>query len=107
MRVFFRVVQTDPPTLDDFRSYLALGKPLLHQTPRRLRAWSGVSVYDTEGAARAKARDFGLGPYLAELHVPADASVEAEGPGQLGHFNLFGEPEALLRLVVSVRPIAR
>jgi hypothetical protein len=105
VRIFYRVVKTNPPTRDDFRSYLALGKPLLNPTPRRLRAWAGVSVYDTEVTASAKAQDFNLGPFVAELNVPDDAPIEAEGPGQSGHYNLYGDPDDLLQFVVSVRRI--
>ena len=106
MRVFYRVVRTNPPTRDDFKSYLALGKlPGPNPTPRRLRAWAGVSVYDTEAVARAKASDYDLGPYVAELHIPEEAPIQAEGPGQSGHYNLYGEPEDLLRFVVSVKRV--
>jgi hypothetical protein len=106
VRVFYRVLRTNPPTRDDFKSYLALGRPPgPNPTPRRLRAWAGVSVYDTAAVAHAKARDYNLGSFVAELHIPEDAPVQAEGPGQSGHVNLYAEPDELLRFVVFVRRV--
>jgi hypothetical protein len=50
-RDFYRILEGPVPTLRDFTSFQALGRPLRRQTPELLRRWSGISVYETEDQA--------------------------------------------------------
>jgi len=106
---FYRVVRSDPPTLRDFQSYTALGKPLLRSKPTlvELAAWAAVSTYVTEDAARNRAelnaaRGLPIGHFIAKL-VIAEASPIKIGRinEQTGHCGLTGEPSDLLAAVVS------
>jgi hypothetical protein len=103
----FRVVKSNPPTEDDFLSFQALGIPLRRQTTKGLRLWSGLSVYRArEQAADLGARSPHLGRFVAEVRLPLDGSFRLElDNGKDGHCTIWGEPEALLALVVSVWPI--
>lgn len=103
VRVFYRIVQTDPPELTDFMSNAAKGKRPRRSTPAVLRLWDGISVYDTLRQARITAQTFPhLGRHIAILHVPDDGSVQFEqtlDPAK-GHYTLWGTP-ALLRSFVT------
>jgi len=43
--ILWRIVATNPPTLEDFRSHQDRGIELRRPTPDALRLWEGVSVY--------------------------------------------------------------
>ena len=105
VRVFYRIVQTDPPELSDFLSNAAKGKRPRRPTPGVLRLWDGISVYDTLRQARITARTFPhLGRHIAILHVPDDGSVQFEQtlePAK-GHFTLWGAPNVLLACVAGM-----
>lgn len=105
-RVFYRVVQANPPTLEDFTSHVALGKAPMSADPVRRRMAEGLSVYATFRQARRNARSFpGHGGFIAELVLPDDTPVTVERTGhQPGHHTIWGDPAALLRTVVSVVP---
>ncbi len=105
-RRFYRIVKSDPATVEDFFSYKALGIPA-PRDPQRLALWDGISVYATEAQARGPARRIpALGGYIAEVELPDDPGlrVERTGPGR-GHHTVWGEPSALLDRVVAVRPV--
>jgi len=72
-RSFFRVVSSNPPTLDDFLSHRARGIPL--RNPDEEDMWEGVSVQATEPQARRRARLPGFGRYIAELVIPEDGTI--------------------------------
>lgn len=116
MQAFFRIVQTRPPTVDDFRSYRELGMPLLRDTPISRRRWEGISVYETFEQAAKQARDlrYKFGAFTAELAIPDDDPSITLEPGrpQSGHRTLHVAPleqqaERLLALVVAVNPVER
>jgi hypothetical protein len=103
-RVFYRVVESNPPTLWDFTSNQAKGLTLQHPTPQTLRWWAGVSIHDTEARARSLARQRpSLGQFIAQLRIPDDGSIPYERTGtRRGHHTVWGEPAALLARVVAV-----
>lgn len=104
-RVFYRIVRTDPPTLDDFISNFARGRPL-PDDPEDIRLWDGLSVYSTAAQARRQRRRSPiLGRYIAVLRVPLDGTVRIERTRGEGHHTLWGDPDALLSLVVAVEPL--
>jgi hypothetical protein len=103
-RTFYRIVKSDPPTVEDFLSYKALGVPA-PRDPQRLALWDGISVYATEAQARSLVRHVpALGGYVAQLIVPDDLGlrIERTGPGR-GHHTIWADPALLLTTVGTVR----
>jgi hypothetical protein len=109
-RVFYRIVQTDPPTLRDFMSYEALEIPPRRPLPSSDRdRWRGVSHYASFAAAESAARARpGLGAFIAAVHIPTDGSVRIRQTGRdLDHFTVWAEADRLLGWVVSVTAVLR
>jgi hypothetical protein len=107
-RVFYHMVATDPPTVDDFRSNHAKGRvPRRPLTAEEQDLWEGISAYETWSLARRKAgASPWLGEYIAELHIPARSAIRARRTTtSRGHWTLWGDPEDLLGCVVSVAPM--
>lgn len=106
-RTFYRIVLTDPPSLDDMRSYDARGIKPRRDDPETLRLIRGISVYNTEQQARNTATDFPwLGRYIAELRIPHDAPVTIERTTSTrGHYTVWGDAHAILGLVAQVRSV--
>lgn len=103
--ILYRIVEHNPPTQDDMRSYQELGISLRVNTPDALRRSSGISLFDTLQRARA----FAAGPpwhgagFIAELRIPAGAPVTVERTGrQRGHHTLWGAPDAILSYITRV-----
>jgi len=104
-RTFFRIVRTDPPTVDDFTSAAARGRRITAGLPEALhRLWDGISVYATVAQAQRKARRSPmLGAHVAELLVEEVGPIRFERTTrEAGHFTLWGGPTTLLQSVVSV-----
>jgi hypothetical protein len=102
----YRVVKSDPPAVRDFLSFQALGIPLRRQTAKGLRLWNGLSVYrEREQATALATQSPHLGRFVAELRIRTDDWRLELDNGKDGHCTIWGEPEALLTLVVSVSPI--
>lgn len=102
--VLYRVVHSDPATLRDFTSNLALGFPLRTDTVEARRLWSGISVFDSETRARRVALRYPtLGSFIAVLHVPETAAMQIERTTTTrGHYTLWGEPADLLACVIQI-----
>jgi hypothetical protein len=103
-RTFFRIVRHRPPTLDDFMSHKALGRPL--RDPTMVREWAdGISVYDSldYAVARVRVARFRLGRFVVPMTVsPGDAQVAfAQKGNDPRHYTLYGPPEALLARVTG------
>lgn len=106
LRILYRAVQTDPPSLLDFTSNAAQGRPLFEPTPENHRLWTGLSCWATAAQARRNARRFRRqGDYIATIAVEAGAPIQVEKSRGPGHHTLWGPPEALLARVVSVEPL--
>jgi hypothetical protein len=74
--VCYRITKTSVPTLEDFKSYLTLGRKLKRTDPESLRAAAGLSVFETEEQARANARKWPkIGAYIARLEISDDAPI--------------------------------
>lgn len=102
-RTFYRIVQSNPPTLADFTSYQGQGKPLLDDEPEKVMMWSGISVWNTEIQARNKARDLPwLGQYIATVVLSASDLIAYQKTNGRGHFTLWGDPQAILDCVTTV-----
>jgi hypothetical protein len=107
-RTFYRILEGSLPTLRDFTSFQALGRPLRRQTPELLRRWSGISVYETEEQARSTALwRPSIGRYIAAVRIEHDAPIELEQTGDpdSGHYTLWGEPSEFVVRIVSIVPV--
>lgn len=105
--VLYRLVEHDPPTLDDMRSYHELGIPLRVRTAETVRQASGISLYNTEQQARNQAGRLQRPEhrFIAELQIPANAPVTIERTGRRGHYTLWESPDVILGFVTRVVPI--
>ena len=104
MPTFYRVVLTNPPTEEDFRSHKERGIALRRDTPELRRSWEGVSVYDTEEKAREVMQRFPrIGTFIAELSIEESGPVRFEQTtDDPNHYDLWGEPQVMMAAVVRV-----
>jgi hypothetical protein len=103
---YFRIVETNPPTLWDFMSMEERGKELQFQTPLALRLWTGLSVFEEIAQAHAQRERYPyLGDYIAELEIPTDRypEIRCERTTRTpGHWTLWGDANELLACVTMV-----
>lgn len=101
-----RVVRTNPPTVDDMRSYEALGIPLRRTDAESLRLARGVSLFDSLERARHQAlRKPWLGnAFIAEMAMPIDR-FQIEKTAGHGHYTAWGDPDAMLDCVRRVERV--
>ena len=108
MAIFFRLVRTDPPTLDDFRSHAALGDvpPHVKTGPQR-EPYRRLSLWATLPKARACARRTRHRyAYVAVLDVPSTAPVAQRGRDP-DHYEIHehdAPPEVMRTWMVRVLP---
>jgi hypothetical protein len=101
---FYRLVRSNPTTLDDFKSQKAKGIPMARPDPEVELLWDGISVYATETQARNQARAKPwLGAYIAELVISESDPItfRRTGTGR-GHHTLWGDPAVLRARVVHI-----
>ncbi len=105
----YRLVWTDPPTPRDFVSNAAIGRPLPPDAgAETVRLWDGLSSYDRESRARARGKGMPWlgGAFIAELDIPAQATIRVERTTKSkGHYTIWGDPLILLGCVARVVPI--
>lgn len=92
-RRFYRIVRSNPTTLDDYTSNRAKGIPMARPDPEVELLWDGISVYATEAQARNQARAKPwLGAYIAELVISVEDPItfRRSGAGR-GHHTLWGD----------------
>ena len=101
---FYRVVRSNWPTLDDFTSNTAKGKPMARPDPEIALLWDGISVNATETQARNRATaQPNLGTYIAELVITEGDPITVRRTGNFrGHHTLWGDPADLLARVTRV-----
>lgn len=100
-REFFRIVRGKEPTLEDFRSLRAQGRPLRNRTYER--EWAeGISVFDDFDRACEVARTYGFRPgaYVVRIMVPDDGTVKFKQTfDDEHHYTIYAEPERVFALV--------
>ena len=104
-RTFYRLVESDPPTLRDFTSQEALGvSPRRRLSDQERDRWRGVSHCDSRAAAHKRgSQSPWLGQYVAEVHVPLGLGVRLTQTGrEPSHWTLWAAPADLLSWVVLV-----
>ncbi len=104
-RTFYRIVQNNPPTREDFIPHPPRSMP---RNPEKARLFSGLSFYDDfEFALRTAKEHPRLGAYIAEVVVQDDGLIQYERTTQSeGHCTLWGNPTDFLRCVIAVTFIA-
>lgn len=104
-RRFYRIVERNPPTREDF-----IPKPprSMPRNPEKARLFSGLSFYDSFELALRTAREHPrLGAYIVAVVVEDDGLIQYERTTQsAGHYTLWGNPDDLLRCVIAVTFIA-
>lgn len=88
-----------------FQSNVAKGQRLPPDASEDVHhRWDGLSMFSDRLLLAALARTRpGMGAFIAELHIPADAAVSIEPfPNNPHHFTVRGDAEVLLGLVVAV-----
>lgn len=104
--IFYRIVKNDPPSLTDFTSSAALGRPVARENPEVVRLHSGISVFATLRQATNHSRQWPvLGEFIATLDIPLGSRILAERTThRRGHHTLWGSPNDLLAHVIAVAP---
>ncbi len=92
-----RIVKRCPPTLEDFESYEALGRPY---DRRDFFKGVGVSMHLSRDRAVTIARRYGHGRGVAALDL-REAPVAWAPTGAPGHVTVWAPPELLLRSVLQ------
>ena len=109
----YRIVATNPPTLEDFKSHLELGKVPRSGDAQAERLASGISAFQTVAQARRAARRFPmLGGFIAELMIPEELTMP-EGRliirrtgHQQGHLTIWNsQPDVLMGTMTAVRSV--
>ena len=95
--LLYRIVLRCPPTLDDFCSYEAVGRPYDRRDYFR---GLGVSMYTSRRRAIVVARRFDLGRGVASLELRA-AAIAWTRTGGPAHVTVWAPPELLFRAVVQ------
>lgn len=105
-RVFYRIVRTNTPTIDDMKSHVELGIPLRRTDAEDLRMASGISLFDSIEQARSQARRKPwLGnAFIAELELPLD-HIRVEKTAGAGHYTAWGDPGDMLGYVRRVERV--
>ena len=99
---FYRILRSDRPTLDDFKSARELGKPLVR---RYVREWAeSISVHDDLDHSKTHARDnrLRIGRHVVKLIVPDDGSIElAQTTRDPHHFSIYASAETIFSFVAG------
>jgi hypothetical protein len=109
IRTFYRIVWSDPPTLDDVRSHVERNLAIHVNDSEIRRLATGISVFRTVSQARKTARKrppwLGRG-FIAQVTIPADADVRIERTTKTaGHYTLWAEPNDILRWIDHIEPV--
>jgi len=108
-RIVYRIVLTNPPSAEDFKSYQELGKTAHRTNSDTERMMSGLSVYLSLGYARRMGKRFPWkgNCFVAELELSDDRDFTLEQTGENPkHYTLWCSGDvalASLRRVVSVK----
>lgn len=100
-RSFFYLVETYPPTVDEFRSYFERGKTPENASPREVYLHKGVSMFETVDQVRKLARRMSDNyKFIVEVSVPEGVRAERHGKSA-GHHNVYAPAADLKSWVVN------
>ncbi len=106
----FRIVWTDPPTINDFESHAARGDIARFPSEEAQRLATGISDFRTLSQAKRTARKrppwLGRG-YIVRLVIPygADARIERTTKSA-GHYTLWANATSIMAWVVEITPVS-
>lgn len=102
----YRIVWTNPPTVEDMKSNAALGRQPRGNDPDVLRLWHGISLYDSIERARSQAqrRPWHGDAFIATPVIPVGV-FQFEATRSRGHYTLWGDPHAMLGCVRHVERV--
>lgn len=106
-RRVFRIVKSDPPTIDDFTSAYALGRPKARGIQLKSTALHmALSVMQTLDQATSRAIQFPqIGGHVAELALHGGNGFAIAATVEPGHLSLWGSAFKLDGAVVDVYPV--
>jgi hypothetical protein len=101
---FYRIVKSDPPTIESFYSRAELGfDPPPPDDLEGQELHRGVSVEDSLEGAKATARRYRrMGSFAAVLIVSANGPIQYRKTRRSGHYTLWGDPQHMLDRVTQV-----
>jgi hypothetical protein len=105
MATFYRLVRSNPPTMDDFTSNCERGRRRRTERGETIEDWTGLSVFDSLEAVRDLRRRAQFGyrvQWVARLDIPNHTAIEWRRTHGPGHWTLWGSARAILATVVSV-----
>lgn len=110
LNMVYRIVWTNPPTLDDVEPNVQRAIPSYVVNDERLHLQTGISVFRTLAQARrtARARRPWMGQgFIAAIELPPDAEFRIERTTKsAGHYTLWAEALSILEWVVQVLPVS-
>jgi hypothetical protein len=106
-QTYYRIVKSDPPTLQDFMSLAELGqRPRNPNDPEVIRRWDKLSVWGEEQRAHEWARLHPrLGAYIARLDLPDASTISVESSGPTGHYSMAATASELWQYITLVVPV--
>lgn len=109
LRTFYRIVWTDPPSLEDFLSHLERGVEVRVEDAEIARLSSGISVFRTLAQARRMAikRPPWLGRgFIVRIVMPLGVETRIERTTKTaGHYTLWGNASLISSWVDAVEPV--
>jgi hypothetical protein len=107
--VFLRIVKSENPTVEDFRTMQELGFPLENEA--YYREWAGgISVYNSRDYAirRARATNFVQGQFVVPVCIPDESEIEFRQTFRnRRHFTIYTYGAQALALVCGAAISAR
>lgn len=106
-RHVFRILKSDPPTLEDFTSAYVLDRPKARGIQLRSAAvHMSLSVMETLDQANSRALQFPqIGGYIAELALQGGEGFAIASTVEPGHLSLWGSAVKLESSLVDVYPV--
>lgn len=102
LRVVYRIVKHDPPSVEDFLPASLIGILRAGASGIDPRVFTGISVFAAERQAAALARHRPwLGAFVAKVRPPDNAIIERTFV-RGGHHTVWADPEELRRHVLQV-----
>jgi hypothetical protein len=108
VRVVYRVVATadrnEAAFVDSFKSSHALGLPPRQGSPEERFGLihAGISCFNTRRQAERIAQRWGLGSYIAEVHLAPGAGICLAKWGSAGHMTVWADPVKLAAMTVDI-----
>jgi hypothetical protein len=104
----YRATKGKRPRPSDFWSAFGYGEEPLSAQLERPAMWCGVSMSDDLERAKIKAIELSQGRFLAVLHIPDEALVQAVATSTKRdphHYSVIGTPAAICSCFVESVPI--